>query len=219
MHAERATAASCAFSMAGEPSGDWLESPEGDFARVGQAISLDGQPGGEYVVAARLDSDGNAPCVEPVGRDTMGHISDGTELANTCVVETLLSSYNSMAADWGWTPMWNFTTREVCSRDRPELHPDQADLVRSYAQPGSEVDDTFCYTGYGACLNDINGAERDWLGDYWVGDGFCHYIVSGGLEAPAAKRPATRSLPAPGLVNDRSYVLWRPVNPNLAICN
>jgi hypothetical protein len=98
-------------------------------------------------------------------------------------------------------------------------HPDLASLVRSYASSGSGPDDTFCYTGYGAALNDINGAERDWLGQYYPGEGWCHYIAVNGFEVPAAKRPATRRLPAPGRVDTSSYLLWRPVNPNVAIAN
>jgi hypothetical protein len=77
----------------------------------------------------------------------------------------------------------------------------------------------FWYTGNGAALNDINGAERDWTTSYFGGETYCHMIVSGGLEVPGAKRPATKSLPTPGIVNGNTYIEWRPVNPNLNIAN
>mgnify|MGYP000160612106 CR=1 FL=1 len=71
----------------------------------------------------------------------------------------------------------------------------------------------------GAALNDLNGAERDSITLYFGGERYCHFIVSGGLEVPGAKRPATRTLPLPGSVNVSTTILWRPVNPNVTIAN
>lgn len=222
MHADAGTIANCAFvTISGRQSGEWLESPQGNFALVGQAIALDGRPGGEYVIAARVSDAVPPACVEPAGMDTMGRTASGSELAAVCIVEDMFSEYNAKSAEWGWTPMWNFADREVCTSNNPATnpHPDGATLVRSYSQSGTGPDDTFCYTGLGAALNDLNGAERDWLGQYYVGDGWCHHLHVAGIEVPAAKRPATFSLPAPGRINTRSPILWRPVNPNIAIAN
>lgn len=221
LHVEEVTVATCLFSTASHAaSGKWLESPEGDFALIGQALTLDGQPGGEWIVAARVGGADLVACVEPSGGDTAGRVAEGTELASTCVVETVLSPFNTLSAN-GFSPIWNFATLEVCASNGPGVnpHPDYADLVRSYASPGSEVDDVFCYTGWAAALNDTNGAERDWLGQYRVGEASCHYLSVSGLEVPAAKRPATRSLPAPGRVVDTTPIVWRPVNPNIPIAN
>lgn len=222
MNVDDGSIASCAFSTAATgASGDWLDSPQGPYALVGQAVSIDGTPGGDYVVAAAVSAAEPAACIEPTSMDTMGRVADGRELAPVCLVEDLLTDYNALSAKWGWSPLMNFADSEVCMANGPggRPHPDDALLVRSYSSTGSGPDDTFCYREYGAALNDINGAERDWLGDYYVGDGWCHVVVNGGYEVPGAKRPATRSLPAPGSVNTRTYVAWRPVNPNVGIAN
>lgn len=221
LHVEEMTVEVCLFSTTTvSASGRWVEGPGGDYALVGQALALDGRPGGEWIVAARVGEADRVACVEPIGQDTMGRVAEGTELASTCVVETVLAPYNTLSAN-GFAPIWNFAALEVCANNNPGVnpHPDYADLVRSYASPGSEVDDVFCYTGFAAALNDINGAERDWLGEYRVGEANCHYLLVSGVEVPAAKRPATRSLPAPGLVIDTTPIVWRPVNPNIPIAN
>jgi hypothetical protein len=80
-------------------------------------------------------------------------------------------------------------------------------------------DGIVCYSGAGAGMNDTNGTERTYYGDYFNGSEFCHYIVTSHLEVPAAKRPATKSYPAPGRINPKSPILWRPVNPNVRIAN
>ena len=222
LNVDDASVASCAFSTApAGASGEWLESAEGRFALVGQAVSIDGTPGGDYIVAAPVSDAAPAACIAPTSMDTAGRVSDGLELAGVCIVEELGAEYNALAAEWGWTPLWNFADSEVCMANGPNgrPHPDDALLVRSYSSTGSGPDDTFCYKEYGAALNDLNGAERDWLGEYYAGNGWCHYIAVGGYEVPAAKRPATRSLPAPGAVNTRTYMAWRPVNPNVPIAN
>ncbi|MCC6847117.1 MAG: hypothetical protein IT294_01350 [Deltaproteobacteria bacterium] len=137
--------------------------------------------------------------------DTAGRVAEGTELANICLIEDLLTRYNASFAEGGWTPMLNWTDGIVCSADA--IHPDEA---ADYVGDGGHGPGVSCWTGYGAALNDPNGAERNWLGEYYVGDGYCHYFVSAGYEAPAAKRPAVRTLPAPGSVNVKSFILWRP---------
>ncbi|MCC6766034.1 MAG: right-handed parallel beta-helix repeat-containing protein [Deltaproteobacteria bacterium] len=137
--------------------------------------------------------------------DTAGRVAEGTELANICLIEDLLTRYNASSAEGGWTPMLNWTDGIVCSADA--IHPDGA---ADYVGDGGHGPGVSCWTGFGAALNDPNGAERNWLGEYYVGDGYCHYFVSAGYEAPAAKRPAVRTLPAPGSVNVKSFILWRP---------
>jgi hypothetical protein len=210
--------ASCVFSTAhGSESGAWLEGPTGAYARVGQAISQSGIPGGDYIVAAKVSDAEPAPCVESVGLDTMGWTPDGSELApNSCVVEEMGQPWNTVSRV-GFSTLVNFADLEVCTST--QVHPDGAVLVRSYPQSGSGPDDTFCYTGRGAALNDVNGIERDENGQYYSGEQYCHYLQNAGYEAPAAKRPATRSLPAPGSINTRSPIAWRPVNPNFSLAN
>ena len=117
-----------------------------------------------------------------------------------------------MLADWNESRhlLVNYTTLEVCTSSNP--HPDGAQFVR---MEGS----SYCYTGQGAALNDLNGTERDWTGTY-LGDEFsCHVLWSSGVEVPAAKRPATTSYPSPGHVNINTPILWRPVNNRVAIAN
>ncbi len=219
MQIDDGTVATCQFSVAGaRVSGEWLESPEGNFAKTGQAISLAGAPGGDYVVAARVSDTAGAPCIEPTGMDTAGWVAEGNDLIGSCVVEELSMEWNAMSS-YGYFPLVNYADGEVCSANDPAVHPhpDGARFVRTVR--GSDGRDAFCYTGGGAALNDINGMERDETTNYRSGDGYCHLIVSSGYEVPGAKRPATRSLPAPGQVNTNSFIVWRPVNPNVNIAN
>ena len=223
MHADDMSIASCEFStVAGRQSGEWLESPQGRFALVGQSIALDGRPGGDYVIAARVSDSAPAACVEATGMDTQGLIASGSELSATCTIEDPLADYNALSAVYPYfSPLSNYADREVCTNHNPAAnpHPDGALLVRSYSSSGSGPADTFCYQGHGAALNDINGAERDDDFFYYSGERFCHYMQNGGFEVPAAKRPSSFSSPAPGGVNPRSSVVWRPVLPNLLVAN
>ena len=211
----------CLFSVAGgKVSGEWLESPEGNFAKVGQALSLEGVPGGDYVVAARVSDTAGVSCVEPTSMDTAGWVSPGIELVPQCTIEQMLMPWNNLIGPGGyWDPFFNrllnYTTREVCSANT--FHPDEAEFVRTIVGPDGNT--AYCYTGYGAALNDINGTERDASGYYMNGERYCHVIMSNGYEVPGAKRPATRSLPAPGSVITSSFIVWRPVNPNINIAN
>lgn len=206
MHVETARRTVCRFTRR---SGDWLESTSGRlYAMAGQSITRTGRPGGRHVVASRVRR-GRVPCAEPRRRaqrsDSAGTPSS-QELAVACTVEVLTSSQNASGL-----PLRNFATREVCTSSFP--HPDGATLVR---QPAADI---YCYSGRGAGLNDINGTERDQYGVYYPQEEFCHVAWISGVEAPVAKRPATRSYPSPGSVIQNSALLWRPVNPNVTIAN
>ena len=208
--------ASCAFSVAsGSESGAWLQSPTGAYARVGQAISQSGMPGGDYIVAAKVSDASPAPCVESVGRDTAGWTSEGQELSRTCVVEDALAFWNASSYSarngFAFVPLLNVADQEVCSTDR--THPDDATLVRSYPRSGSGPDDTFCYTGMGAALNDINGIERDGPGRTTARRFGRHDIQNGGYEVPAQ---ATRD-PKPSRSRQHHHPIadrLAPVSPN-----
>jgi hypothetical protein len=223
LQVDDATPATCAFStQPGAQSGEWLESPQGAFAKVGQAVRLDGTPGGDYIVAARVSDASPAECVEAAGMDTAGWVDPGTTLARSCTLEEAGQQWNQPAPMEIYTPLLNFADMEVCSPQDP--HPDNAELTRSYASSGSGPPDRFCYTGRGAALNDLNGDERDALGMYYSyyslpGRTFCHMIINAGFEVPGAKRPATFTLPFPGGIRTSSLITWKPVNPNMVIAN
>jgi hypothetical protein len=148
-----------------------------------------------------------------VGRDTAGWVAPGTELAVSCVVEDSNKEWNAYSA-YGWSPLVNYATTQVATANDPVTHPHPDGAT--YAGPGAGV---FFYTGPGAALNDINGTERDAYMNYLPGERYCHMIISSGYEVPGAKRPATRTLPAPGIVNGKTVVTWKPVNPNVDIAN
>jgi hypothetical protein len=155
--------------------------------------------------------------------DTLGAVMEGYELARDCIVEEPLAQHNALTTVYPfWSPIYNYADREVCSANDPAStvfrHPDEAVLTRSYSSTGSGTDDTFCYTGFSAALNDLNGTERDQYGNYFIGAPHCHVMNNGGFEVPAAKRPATFSFPVPG-INARSLIAWRPVNPHVVIAN
>jgi hypothetical protein len=199
LHIEDASKADCVFTR---KSGTFVETADGYFALAGQSISLDGRPGGEYVVAARVGEDDTVPCVEPTARDSAGTAA-GTELAGACTRETMLS-----AANFHSMSLANYATREVCTSSNP--HPDGAPFTRMNGE-------SYCYAGAGAALNDMNGAERDETGTYLTDGMHCHVVYNGQYEVPGAKRPATSSWPM--RVNINSPILWRPVATSLAIAN
>jgi hypothetical protein len=204
VHVETAEPAECTFTR---KSGAWLESKKGWFAKAGQAITLDGKPGGEYVTAAKVGTEGAVPCLEPTGRDNAG-TAGGEELTDGCVVETLGSASNATGL-----PLRNYATLEVCTSSYP--HPDGAPLWGYYWSGKTYV---FCYQYTGAALNDPNGTERDGYGNYYTVAEYCHVTWDPGYEIPVAKRPATKPYPYPGTVDPESPLLWRPVS-NLAIAN
>lgn len=149
-----------------------------------------------------------------VGRDTSGYIAPGSTLAASCLVEELNQTFNAYSA-YGYLPLVNYATLIIPTANDPVTRPLPDNLATYLGFDGVD----YLYTGWGAALNDINGAERDPYGEYYDSDIYCHFIVSSGLEVPGAKRPATRSLPAPGVVMSGTLNAWRPVNANVAIAN
>jgi hypothetical protein len=199
------------------------------FVKLGQAISTNEADGSiaQWVVSSE-------PLGEPVqnengkleyqdtcfrnpnvaGNDTTGYIAPGTELAPSCLVEGVNQSYNAYSA-YGYLPLMNYTTTIVPTANDPATLP----LPEVYATYLGFDGNSHNYTGLGAALNDINGTERDAYTEYYPYDIYCHMIVSGGLEVPGAKRPATKSFPLPGVVVGTTLNVWRPVNLNVTIAN
>lgn len=209
MHSETGETARCRFSTdSGRQSGAWLASPEGEFARVGQPIALDGLPSGDYIVAADVTAS-PASCLEAAGHDTAGLLAEGIELARSCTLEDVNTEWNN----YGYkdlnnpapSPLENWVDGFVCVNN--PYHPDGAP---SWGDQGFG-DGRHCFTGPGAALNDPNGTERDSMGEYYSGERYCHYVALNGYEAPAAKRPAVQTYPAPGAVKPATLILWRPV--------
>src|SRR4030095_1410034 len=164
--------------ISGNESGEWMESPDGNYARLGQAISKDGIPGGDYIVAADVAKTG-ALCLEPTGLDTAGYLARGNELAVDCTIEEMLQPSNTQSAlHFFLFPLINYSTTEVCTSSTP--HPDRV-------PEEDRIDGAYCYTGYGAALNDINGTERDQQGMYFGGQEYCHTVIASGYEATGAK--------------------------------
>lgn len=188
-------------------SGAWLESTTGAaYALAGQSISPRGVPGGRYVIASRRSRKEPTPCMQDPNRprartsDSAGTAS-GSELAGSCTVEVFGSTKNASGL-----PLANYATRTVCSSTFGSLDQLTAEYIGS-PQPG-----VYCYKGQGAGLNDISGRERDRNNVYLTGSKRCHVAWSGGYEVFAAKRPATISYPAPGRVDAKSPIVWRPVS-------
>ncbi|HVH47713.1 MAG TPA: hypothetical protein VM925_35500 [Labilithrix sp.] len=211
MHTEDFTIAECefhadprsseAFTAGGRrgSSGNWVIGGDGKrYAQLGQPIGLDGLPEGEYVVARRSPTSGSrVPCVAPEANDSAGTPA-GVELAGACVIESLTATTNATGL-----PLISYASLEVCTSSSP--HPDGAAFVR-IASNGA-----YCYRHAGAALNDINGTEIDANGVYIAGPDHCHVVWSNGYEVPGAKRPSTKTLPAPGSVVTTTPVAWRPV--------
>ena len=109
----------CAFRR---NSGTWVETAEGDFALAGTPISLNGKPGGEYIIASEVGADGAVACVAPTSRDSAGTLA-GQEFAKVCTVEEMLSPFNTSGLR-----LMNYATREVCTSSYP--HPDGAEFTR-----------------------------------------------------------------------------------------
>lgn len=199
------------------------------FVKLGQAVST--KEADESIVQWVVSSE---PLGEPVqnqngkleyqdtcfrnpnvaGNDTLGYIAPGTELAPSCLIEVLNTSFNAYSA-YGYLPLINHTTTIVPTANDPAIRP----LPEIYATYLGFDGNSHNYTGLGAALNDINGTERDQYTNYYPYDIYCHMIVSGGLEVPGAKRPATKSFPLPGVVVGTTLNVWRPVNLNVTIAN
>jgi hypothetical protein len=148
------------------------------------------------------------------GHDTLGYLPPDSILAASCLVEEMNQGFNAYSV-YGYLPLVNYATMIIQTANDPALHALPDNLATYLGFDGVN----HLYTGMGAALNDINGAERDLYTNYYAEDIYCHVIVSSGLEVPGAKRPATRSLPAPGAVIPGTYNVWRPVNPNVDIAN
>ena len=187
-------------------SGAWLESTTGAaYAMAGQPISPRGVPGGNYVVASRRSRKDPPPCMQdPNAPNASAADSAGAgatmELASACTVETFGSAKNASGL-----PMINYATKTVCSNTHDSL--DQ--LTAQYM--GSPEPGVWCYKGAGAGMNDRNGTERYSNNTYMTGSQRCHVAWSGGYEVYAAKRPSVITYPAPGRVDTKSPILWRPL--------
>jgi Tol biopolymer transport system component len=194
-------------------SGPWMEDAEGrSYAVVGHPVTRDGSlSGGAYIVAATPEADGTVTCVASTGRDAVG-ASASYLMADTCILETAGAEWNASGR-----PLINDVTRYVGTTSVP--HPDGAQLVSFDPVAG-----VGWYTGPGAALNDTGGVERDQYGVDALGHPLsgawpCHFIELMGVQVPAAKRPSTRSFPAPGRVNVNSRIRWLAVNPYVDIAN
>jgi len=207
VHVETLRKATCAFRP---DSGDWIETASGGYALLGQWIAKNGDPGGEYTVAAAVGEDLAVPCVEPTANDLSG-TGTADALANACSLERFLSARNGSGAK-----LVNFATRPVCSTSIP--HPDETVEGPVLVECLGEDPQSCCYTGKGAGLNAANGTERDANNFYLQQSSLhCHVAVSSGVELYAAKRPATRLVVGPGsfewVVEPFSPLVWRPVSP------
>ena len=207
----------CAFWTGDDPatsrtrraSGSWMEDTEGRrWAAVGQPVTRDGMLShGAFIVGATPDTEGTMPCVATSGNDAAASPPPGgSDLAATCMVQELGAEYN-----FGGLTLQNVATLPVGTTSIP--HPDGAPLIGFDPATGIAW-----YTGIGAAVNDTNG-ERDADGVYFGFEWSCHLVGDGGTFVPAAKRPSTRSYPAPGQVNYQSRIRWLPVNPYVTIAN
>lgn len=200
VYIEKASRATCQVTAQSAP---WFRGKDGNiYMKTGYRVDSSGNPDGDWVISAEVSKDGTVPCVDPTARDTAG-TSVSRELAGACAVETVNVATNATGA-----LLENYATQKVCTSSNP--HPDKAALIKGT---------TYCYAGTGAGLNDINGTERDEYGNYYPDENHCHVAWISGVEAPAAKRPATKSLPAPGVVVPTTPILWRAVANSISIAN
>jgi hypothetical protein len=161
---------------------------------------------GSFIVGTIPDADGRVPAIGASGRDTAAAVA-GTDLVDICYLETVGSETNVSGM-----PLWNDVTRYVGTTTL--VHPDGALQVSK-----DDVRGIAWYTGRGAALNDTSGQERDDSGYYYRSTSGCHYIPWQGVQVPAAKRPSTKSFPAPGVVDVFSHIRWLPANPYVDIAN
>lgn len=179
------------------------------FVPIGQRVEKpNGNSAGHWVTGVKAIETGGSStwCLPGKGNDAAAATPEGTDLAATGMVEAANTNTNASGI-----PLQNVATRTVCTYSTP--HPDGA----LYTGPGYYAG-THCYTDLGAAVNDNNG-ERDSAGFYYGADWSYHLVMSNGVQVPAAKRPSTRSYPAPGSVNERSYLLWLVVNSYVSIAN
>jgi hypothetical protein len=150
---------------------------------------------------------GSVPCAGGARSRDVAGVSQSQELTEICAVEVMGAATNAAGR-----PLRNYATLPVCTSSYP--HPDGARLHSADRARG-----VYCYIGEGAGLNDRNGRERDRDGVPYLGNYACHVGWSGGLEVWVAKRPSTIKFPAPGRVDSRSPIVWRPVSTAVRVAN
>jgi len=188
LHLETLEVASCDFNE----QIDWVGTDDGVFARVGGTLSLDGEPGGSYTVAAPIDDDGAIPALRVGESDDVAGIPAGSKLGEPGIREEPNSAANA-----GGFRLLHFTRAVVCSSDNP--HPDGA-LPISGGPP-------WCYTGEGVAFNNRDGAQFNQ--DGWRVYRFYHVIWYSGYEVLAAKRPSVKHYPLPAYYWPKSPIRWR----------
>lgn len=207
VHIETLKKATCAFRP---DSGAWIETASGGYALLGQWIAKNGDPGGEYTVAAAIGEDLAVPCIEPTANDVSG-TGTADALVHSCTFERFLSPRNGSGGK-----LVNHATQPVCSTSIPP--PDQTVEGPMLVECLGEDPQACCYIGKGAGLNAANGTERD-ANNFYLQQfsSHCHVAVSSGVELYAAKRPATRLVLQPGSsaweVDPFTPLVWRPVSP------
>jgi len=107
-------------------SGSWAQTPTRRYALAGQAIDRDGQPGGPFVVAASVGTDGTVAGVDvstlrdASGLDNAVGFSAQLPLGFGHGVLEMLNAATNVTGQ----PMRNYATRTVCAGSDP--HPDGA---------------------------------------------------------------------------------------------
>ena len=200
--------------LARRASGPWLEDRDGrPHAVVGTPVTRDGSSAsGAFIVGTVPDADGKVACVGATGRDAAS-TTPATDMVDYCVLETARAETNVARDEYG-SPrrLLNWATRPVGTTSVP--HPDGAVLVS--LDPERLI---AWYSEQGAALNFSDGIERDrdglFIGPWYT----CHYIETGGVQVPAAKRPSTRSFPPPGVYDVNSRIRWLVANPYVTIAN
>lgn len=190
LHLETSEVALCDFNE----QIDWVGTDDGVFARVGATLSLDGEPGGPYTIAAPINDDGAIPATRVGESDDLPSAPVGTILAGASIREDWNSASNA-----GGFRLLHFARDVICSRDNP--HPDGARPI-SGGPP-------WCYTGEGAGFNNLYGRQFDRYGQrIYV---FDHVLWGrGGYEVLGAKRPNTKSYPVPVQWATGTPIRWRP---------
>jgi hypothetical protein len=213
VNADTMEATRCVFTTgdgAGASTGHWMEARDGArYAVVGQPIGRDGSfASGNYVVGTIPDANGDVACVGATSRDAAGSSApDGSDMVGRGMVE-----FGGGISNASGYPIRNYANLYVGTSSDP--HPDGAQQVSLDRANG-----VAWYTGEGAALNDVGGIERDAAGVYLGTPDSLHLVVSGGIQVPAAKRPATKSFPAPGRVDVHSPITWLVANPYVTIAN
>ncbi|TYL51167.1 hypothetical protein [Agromyces mariniharenae] len=189
LHLETLDLATCDFNE----QIDWVGTDDGVFVRVGATLSLDGEPGGSYTIAAPINDDGAVPALRVGESDNAPGIPADIELHTAIIREEGNSPVNA-----GGFRLLHFTQSVICSSDNP--HPDGARPI-SGGPP-------WCYTGEGAALNNRFGVQFDRYGRR-IYD-FEHVLWYSGYEVIASKRPNTKRYPVPVRWSTTTPIRWRP---------